>query len=256
MRCCMRNGTVLCCVPAVASPQAHMPFTPTAMCAVIVCTRPFESLPAVAQCQWQAQCMGEYQTGAGAGAIHSALQHMKCCSLQRQLHILHARHQLAAVSTHGMPDDDCVPFRLKGPEEIQAVFQAAGVDLKQPVVASCGTGVTASVLALALHQLTPKPQVWAVDQDQGFVSAICMKPGFVFSHALHPHICMQSVMLLLFQMCAITMLLGRHASCNYCTMVCGLPGANFFFFYCLLISINALPAHLSACKQSKLVSRA
>ena len=49
--------------------------------------------------------------------------------------------------------------RLKGPEEIQAVFQTAGVDLKQALVTTCGTGVTASVLALALHQLSPSPQV-------------------------------------------------------------------------------------------------
>jgi len=54
---------------------------------------------------------------------------------------------------------DCVHGRLKGPEEIQTVFQRAGVDLKQPLVTSCGTGVTASVLALALHQLSPNPQV-------------------------------------------------------------------------------------------------
>lgn len=84
-----------------------------------------------------------------------------------------------------MPDAACMHFRLKGPEEIQAVFQAAGVDLKQPVVASCGTGVTASVLALALHQLTPKPQVWAVDYDQRFLSVTCMKHDVSHSHALH-----------------------------------------------------------------------
>ena len=49
--------------------------------------------------------------------------------------------------------------RLKGAEELQAVFKSAGVDLQKPLVTSCGTGVTASVLALALAQLDPSPKV-------------------------------------------------------------------------------------------------
>ena len=35
--------------------------------------------------------------------------------------------------------------------EIRAAFQAAGVDLDRPVVTTCGSGVTACVLALGLH---------------------------------------------------------------------------------------------------------
>ncbi len=42
---------------------------------------------------------------------------------------------------------------LKSPEEIQAVFTEAGVDLSKPVVTSCGSGITASVLALALARI-------------------------------------------------------------------------------------------------------
>lgn len=38
-------------------------------------------------------------------------------------------------------------------DEIRRRFEAEGLDLKQPVVASCGSGVTAGVLALALHRL-------------------------------------------------------------------------------------------------------
>ena len=49
--------------------------------------------------------------------------------------------------------------RYKGPEELSTVFKDAGVDLKKPIIASCGTGVTASVLALALHQIAPATQV-------------------------------------------------------------------------------------------------
>ena len=39
------------------------------------------------------------------------------------------------------------------------MFKGAGVDLERPIVASCGTGVTASVLALALHQISPSSKV-------------------------------------------------------------------------------------------------
>jgi thiosulfate/3-mercaptopyruvate sulfurtransferase len=42
---------------------------------------------------------------------------------------------------------------LKPPDELSAAVTAAGVDLAQPVVTTCGSGVTASVLALALYLL-------------------------------------------------------------------------------------------------------
>jgi thiosulfate/3-mercaptopyruvate sulfurtransferase len=42
---------------------------------------------------------------------------------------------------------------LLPPDALRAKFQQAGVDLDKPVVTSCGSGITASVLALALHQL-------------------------------------------------------------------------------------------------------
>jgi thiosulfate/3-mercaptopyruvate sulfurtransferase len=41
---------------------------------------------------------------------------------------------------------------LKTPDEIRAIFAAAGVDLGSPVVTSCGSGVTAAILALALAE--------------------------------------------------------------------------------------------------------
>jgi thiosulfate/3-mercaptopyruvate sulfurtransferase len=40
---------------------------------------------------------------------------------------------------------------VKPGEEIAAAFTAAGVDLGRPVITTCGSGVTASVLALGLH---------------------------------------------------------------------------------------------------------
>ncbi|CUH85226.1 3-mercaptopyruvate sulfurtransferase [Thalassovita mediterranea] len=40
---------------------------------------------------------------------------------------------------------------MKSPAEITAIFEAAGVDLSKPVITSCGSGVTAAVLSLALE---------------------------------------------------------------------------------------------------------
>jgi len=42
---------------------------------------------------------------------------------------------------------------MKTPEETRAIFEAAGVDLDKPIITSCGSGVTASVLALALERM-------------------------------------------------------------------------------------------------------
>lgn len=44
--------------------------------------------------------------------------------------------------------------------ETKAVFEAAGVDLTKPIVTSCGSGVTAAVLALALERMGHKE--WAL----------------------------------------------------------------------------------------------
>lgn len=41
--------------------------------------------------------------------------------------------------------------RFKSPDELRAVFATAGVDLRRPLVTSCGSGVTACVVAFALH---------------------------------------------------------------------------------------------------------
>ena len=42
---------------------------------------------------------------------------------------------------------------FKSPADIRAAFEAAGIDLKKPVVTSCGSGVTAAILALALETI-------------------------------------------------------------------------------------------------------
>ncbi len=42
---------------------------------------------------------------------------------------------------------------MKSPAALKAVFEAAGVDLAKPAITSCGSGVTAAVLALALERI-------------------------------------------------------------------------------------------------------
>ncbi|RDW11968.1 3-mercaptopyruvate sulfurtransferase [Paracoccus thiocyanatus] len=42
---------------------------------------------------------------------------------------------------------------MKSPDALRAEFQAAGVDLSKPVIATCGSGVTAASLFLALERI-------------------------------------------------------------------------------------------------------
>jgi thiosulfate/3-mercaptopyruvate sulfurtransferase len=42
---------------------------------------------------------------------------------------------------------------LKSKPELRAVFEAAGLDLSRPVITSCGSGVTAAILILALEEI-------------------------------------------------------------------------------------------------------
>ncbi|HEY0275824.1 MAG TPA: 3-mercaptopyruvate sulfurtransferase [Paenirhodobacter sp.] len=42
---------------------------------------------------------------------------------------------------------------MKSPDEIRAAFEAAGVDLAKPVITSCGSGITASILAFGLERI-------------------------------------------------------------------------------------------------------
>ena len=68
-----------------------------------------------------------------------------------------ARRRSRAPGLRGghMPGAFNVPFgevlkdgRLKSHDDIAAAFKTAGVDLDRPVVTSCGSGVTASILTL------------------------------------------------------------------------------------------------------------
>lgn len=60
-----------------------------------------------------------------------------------------------------IPNSRSVPFTsllnadqtMKSPEDLRAVFDAAGADLTKPVITSCGSGVTAAVINLALERI-------------------------------------------------------------------------------------------------------
>ena len=43
--------------------------------------------------------------------------------------------------------------RLRSPEELEALFVQAGIDIDRPIVTTCGSGVSAAILALALARL-------------------------------------------------------------------------------------------------------
>ncbi|WP_037312956.1 3-mercaptopyruvate sulfurtransferase [Ruegeria halocynthiae] len=45
---------------------------------------------------------------------------------------------------------------MKSPDDCRAVFQAADVDLSKPAITSCGSGVTAAILSLALERMGKK----------------------------------------------------------------------------------------------------
>ena len=65
---------------------------------------------------------------------------------------LRAGHMPGAVSLP-LPDLMAGPDGLKSAAELQAAFDRAGVDLDGPLVTTCGSGIAAAVVALALARL-------------------------------------------------------------------------------------------------------
>ncbi len=74
----------------------------------------------------------------------------------------------AGLRSGHMPGALNVPFaeivedgRLAGAERIAAAFKKGGVDLDKPIITTCGSGVTAVVLALGLDALgKPLPRIY------------------------------------------------------------------------------------------------
>jgi thiosulfate/3-mercaptopyruvate sulfurtransferase len=67
----------------------------------------------------------------------------------------------AGLRSGHIPGSRNIPFAevlnpdgtMKPPAELKAVFETAGVDLKKPAITSCGSGVTAAILSLALERI-------------------------------------------------------------------------------------------------------
>lgn len=70
----------------------------------------------------------------------------------------------AELKSGRIPGSYNVPFNtlmnedktFKSPEEIKKLFEESGVDLNDPIITSCGSGMTACVLLFALHQIGHK----------------------------------------------------------------------------------------------------
>lgn len=83
-----------------------------------------------------------------------------------------------------MPGSINVPFtdlvengRLRSAGDLKAIFTAKGVHLDQPITTTCGSGVTAAVVALAL-EITGAPQVSLYD---GSWAEYATEPGAVIA---------------------------------------------------------------------------
>lgn len=66
----------------------------------------------------------------------------------------------AGLKSGHIPNSFNLPFggllsegQLKSKAEIEATFKTAGVDLSRPIATTCGSGVTASILAIALESI-------------------------------------------------------------------------------------------------------
>ncbi|ORX62209.1 Rhodanese-like protein [Hesseltinella vesiculosa] len=68
------------------------------------------------------------------------------------------------LSSGHMPGAICVPFQevatpdgqYKSDDELKQLFESKGVDLDKPIITSCGSGITASVLYVALERAGAK----------------------------------------------------------------------------------------------------
>ena len=85
--------------------------------------------------------------------MHASFAPMSRCEVLRDCRTLASKlsGNGADVRHHGR--------RYNDESQLHATFQQAGVDTGKPLIVSCGTGVTACVVALALDQLPAKPKV-------------------------------------------------------------------------------------------------
>ncbi|WP_374570280.1 3-mercaptopyruvate sulfurtransferase [Phenylobacterium sp.] len=110
-------------------------------------------------------------TAAFDPALVSSLEHVRAVVEDRSRQIVDARpaarftaeapEPRAGLRGGHMPGASCLPFsallgpdgRLKPADELAKAFAEAGIDLDQPIITTCGSGVAASGVALALARL-------------------------------------------------------------------------------------------------------
>lgn len=66
---------------------------------------------------------------------------------------LHPGHIPASINVPYAGLTECETQTLLSRTELRKLFEQASVNLSLPIVSTCGTGVSAAVLALALYQL-------------------------------------------------------------------------------------------------------
>ena len=83
----------------------------------------------------------------------------------------------AGVRSGHMPGATSLAFgqlvdqgRLRDPDALRQIFEKAGVDLDQPIVTSCGSGVTAAVINLALASVGRDRKSTRLNSSHGLLS--------------------------------------------------------------------------------------
>jgi thiosulfate/3-mercaptopyruvate sulfurtransferase len=116
---------------------------------------------------WKEPPHGDFRAHPDAGLVRS-IQQVRDALRDRSAVIVDARpaarfrgeaaEPRPNLRSGHMPGARNVPFstiltsdgRLASPDDVRAVFAAAGVDLAAPIITTCGSGISAAVLALAL----------------------------------------------------------------------------------------------------------
>ncbi|MFI4973962.1 MAG: 3-mercaptopyruvate sulfurtransferase [Caulobacterales bacterium] len=119
---------------------------------------------------WREPAHGEFKAHARPGLVRDLAQ-VRDALERRSAQVVDARSPArfrgdepeprAGLRAGHMPGARNVPWSalveadgaLAGPARLRAVFEAAGVNLEEPIVTTCGSGISASILALGLARL-------------------------------------------------------------------------------------------------------
>jgi thiosulfate/3-mercaptopyruvate sulfurtransferase len=128
---------------------------------------------------WRMPGHGDFKSHPDAGLVHS-LDQVRAALAGRSAQVVDARpaarftgeaaEPRPNLRSGHMPGARNLPFssllttegRLRSTDELRGAFASAGVDLAQPLITTCGSGVSAAVLALALAALG-RPDVAVYD---------------------------------------------------------------------------------------------